>query len=125
GYIGNSPATTITSVPTAAERNGDFSALLTTTSNGQLYNPNSGFYNPSTKLVTRSMIPGNVLSNAGLSINPVAQNYLKLIPLPNYNGASTTASGENNFFASDPTTDNYKSHMGRIDINVTHRDRFS
>ena len=125
GYIGNSPATTITSVPTAAERNGDFSALLTNTSNGQLYNPNSGVYNPSTKLVTRSMIPGNVLSNAGLSISPVAQNYLKLIPLPNYNGASTSASGENNFFASDPTTDNYKSHMGRIDINITHRDRFS
>ena len=71
------------------------------------------------------MIPGNVLSNAGLSISPVAQNYLKLIPLPNYNGASTKADGENNFFASDPTTDNYKSHMARVDINVTHRDRFS
>ena len=125
GYIGNSPATTITSVPTAAERNGDFSSLLTNTSSGQLYNPNSGVYNASTKLVTRTAIPGNILSNAGLSISPVAQNYLKLIPLPNYSGASTKADGENNFFASDPTTDNYKSNMARVDINVTHRDRFS
>jgi hypothetical protein len=65
------------------------------------------------------------LSNAGLSVNPVAQAYLKLIPLPNYNGASTKPDGENNFFASDPTSDNYKSHMGRIDINATHRDRIS
>ncbi|HXS14088.1 MAG TPA: carboxypeptidase-like regulatory domain-containing protein [Acidobacteriaceae bacterium] len=125
GYIGNSPATTITSVPTQAERSGDFSALLTTTTSGQLYNPFSGVYNPATKVTTRSAIPGNILSNAGLSISPIAQNYLKLIPLPNYNGASTKADGENNFFASDPTTDNYKSHMGRIDINVTHSDRFS
>jgi Carboxypeptidase regulatory-like domain len=125
GYIGNSPATTITSVPTQAERNGDFSGLLTTTSSPQLYNPYSGVYNSTTKLINRTAIPGNVLSNAGLSISPVAQNYLKLIPLPNYSGASTTADGENNFFASDPTTDNYKSNQGRIDINVTHRDRFS
>ncbi|HEY1576002.1 MAG TPA: carboxypeptidase-like regulatory domain-containing protein [Terracidiphilus sp.] len=125
GYIGNSPATTITSVPTQAERNGDFSALLTNTSNGQIYNPYSGVYDPSTKLVTRTAIPGNLLSNAGLSISPIAQSYLKLIPLPNYSGASTKADGENNFFASDPTTDNYKSHMARIDLNLTHSDRLS
>ena len=125
GYIGNSPATTITSVPTQAERNGDFSALLTNTSNGQLYNPYSGVYNSTTKLVTRSAIPGNILSNAGLSISPVAQNYLKYIPLPNYSGASTKPDGENNFFASDPTTDNYKSHMARVDVNLTQRDRLS
>lgn len=135
GYIGNSPATTITSVPTQAERNGDFSSLLTTTSSGQLYNPYTGVLTvgglcgstngkPNT-CVVRNAIPGNILSNAGLSISPIAQNYLKLIPLPNYSGASTKADGENNFFASDPTTDNYKSHMARVDINVTHRDRFS
>src|SRR5215469_7681204 len=125
GYIGNSPATTITSVPTQAERNGDFSALLTNTSSGQLYNPYSGVYNSSTKVVTRSAIPGNVLSNAGLSISPIAQAYLKYIPLPNYSGSSTKPDGENNFFASDPTTDNYKSHMARVDVNVTQRDRLS
>lgn len=74
GYKGNAPATTITSVPTQAERNGDFSALLGVTASDQLYNPNSGVYNG--KTVTRTAIPGNVFSNAGLSVSAVAQNYL-------------------------------------------------
>jgi hypothetical protein len=116
GYDGSAPATTITSVPTAAERNGDFSALLAVTAQDQLYNPNSGAM--SGKNVVRTTIPGNVFSNAGLSVNPIAQAYLKLIPMPNYNGASTKPDGENNFFASDPTTNSYKSNMGRIDYNV-------
>lgn len=125
GYIGRSPATIITSVPTLAERSGDFSQLLTTTSNPQLYNPYSGVYNASSKLTTRTAIPGNVFSNAGLSVSPIAQAYLKLVPLPNYNGASTAANGENNFFASDPTTNNYKSNQARIDLNPTTADRLS
>lgn len=125
GYKGNSPSTTITSVPTQAERNGDFSALLNGTSNGQLYNPYSGVYDASKKLVTRSPIPGNILSNAGLSMSPVTQAYLKFIPLPNYSGASTTADGENNYFSSSPATDDYKSNEGRIDINATQADRVS
>ena len=116
GYNGSAPATTITSVPTAAERNGDFSALLSVTNQNQLYNPNSGVL--AGKNVARSAIPGNVLSNAGLSVNPVAAAYLNLIPMPNYNGASTKPDGENNFFSSDPTVNNYKSNMGRIDYNI-------
>ena len=125
GFIGNSPASVITSVPTQAERNGDFSALLTNTSNGQLYNPYSGVYSSSTKLVTRTAIAGNNLANAGLKIDPIAQAYLKLIPLPNYNGASTKADGENNYFVNDPSTDNYKSHEGRLDLDISHSNRFS
>ncbi|HTV10059.1 MAG TPA: carboxypeptidase regulatory-like domain-containing protein [Candidatus Aquilonibacter sp.] len=125
GYIGNAPATTITSVPTQAERNGDFSALLALGPSYQLYNPYSGVYNSTTKTTTRTAIPGNILSNAGLSISPVAQAYLKLVPLPNYNGASTKADGENNYFASDPTTNNYKSNEARIDLDLTHSNRLS
>ena len=123
GYVGNTPFSTITSVPTSAERNGDFSALLTNTSNGQLYNPYSGTVVAG--VATRSKINGNVFSNAGLSISPVAQAYLNLIPLPNYSGASTTPDGENNYFANAPTSDNYKSHQGRMDLDLTHADRVS
>jgi hypothetical protein len=123
GYIGNAPATTITSVPTQAERGGDFSALLGVTATDQLYNPYSGVL--SGGKITRSVIPGNIFSNANLSIDPVAAAYLKLIPLPNYNGASNKPDGENNFFASDPTTNNYKSNQGRMDINVTRSNRLS
>jgi hypothetical protein len=136
GYIGNAPATTITSVPTAAERTGDFSALLGVTTSDQLYDPYSGVLN-GTK-VTRTAIANNCLvtsstckstsvnaSGAPLSIDPVAAAYMKLIPLPNYNGASTKPDGENNFFASDPTTNNYKSNEGRIDLNISTANRLS
>ncbi len=125
GYIGNAPATTITSVPTAAERTGDFSALLNFNSADQLYNPYSGVSTTtgSTTTISRTKIPGNILSNAGLTINPIATAYMTLIPLPNYNGASTKADGENNFFASDPTTNNYKSHHGTIDYNISNSNK--
>jgi hypothetical protein len=136
GYIGNAPATTITTVPTVAERTGDFSALLGTTTTNQLYNPYSGVL--SSGKVTRTAIANNCLfssstctstatnaSGAPLALDPVAKAYLNLIPLPNYNGASTKADGENNFFASDPTTNNYKSNQARIDLNVTKANRLS
>jgi hypothetical protein len=116
GYVGNAPGTTITSVPTAAERTGDFSALLGTSSSNQLYNPFTATMSGST--VDRSEIPGNNFANAGLDVNPVAKAYLALIPQPNYSGPSTKPDGENNFFASDPTSNNYKSNQARIDYNI-------
>lgn len=121
GYDGNAPSTTITTVPTQAERTGDFSNLLTTTSNGQLYNPFTATL--SGKNVVRSAIPGNVFSSAGLTVSPVAQAYLKLVPMPNYNGPSTKPDGENNFFASDPTVNRYKSNQARIDWDVSDLDK--
>jgi len=118
------PAQTIGSVPTQAERNGDFSALLPLTDSKhtyQLYNPYtaSGTQNS----YTRSPIPGNVFSNAGLTVSPIAQAYLKLVPLPNYSGPTTTADGENNYFTYTPTIQDYRSHMGRIDYNIGANDK--
>jgi hypothetical protein len=118
GYIGNLPATVLESVPTAAERNGDFSALLALSPANQLYNPFTAALTPSGS-VARSPIPGNVLSNAGLTVNPVAQAYMNMMPLPNYTGASAGADGADNYFASDPTINNYKSNQAAIDYNIT------
>jgi Carboxypeptidase regulatory-like domain len=125
GYTGNSPATTITSVPTQAERNGDFSALLGVTSADQLYNPFVGqnVTSGTTTYWQRPAIPNNVFANAGLKVDPVAAAYLKLIPLPNYTGSSAKADGEDNYYAYDPTTNNYKSNMGRVDWNVSDSDK--
>ena len=118
GYIGSLPATTITSVPTAAERNGDFSALLALGSSYQLYNPYSGTMSGTS--IVRSPIPGNVFSNAGLSVSPIAKSYFGYFPLPNYNGPTTKPDGSNNYFINDPTLNNYKSNQARIDYNITH-----
>ncbi|WP_420236719.1 carboxypeptidase regulatory-like domain-containing protein [Telmatobacter bradus] len=122
GYKGSAPATTIASVPTQAERNGDFSSLTSYSSSDQLYNPWSGTMN-SKGVVTRTIIPGNILSNAGLSVNSVAAAYMNMMPLPNYSGASTKADGENNYFASDPTTNDYYSEQARVDYNVSNANK--
>jgi hypothetical protein len=123
GFSTKSPGTTITSVPTQAERSGDFSALLGINSNYQLYNPyNSALASGN---VVRQPIPGNVFANAGLSVNPVTQAYLKYVPLPNYNGATTTPDGENNYLANTPTVYDYRSSQGRLDYNVSQADKLT
>jgi hypothetical protein len=123
GYNSQTATTNISSVPTAAERSGDFSALLSLGSQYQLYNPYSGVLTGST--ITRSIIPGNILANAGLSVNPVAQAYLKYLPMPNYSGATTTPDGENNYFTEIPTRNNYHSHAGRLDYNIRPSNKIS
>ena len=133
GYIGKAPATVVESVPTAQERTGDFGALLAFSSptvNYQLYNPFTA--TTASKGISRSPIAGNCIvtstyctstatnaSGAPLTIDPVAQAYLNMMPMPNYNGASTGADGENNYFASDPQINNYKSNQAAIDWNIT------
>ncbi len=123
GYIGNSPNPVIESVPTQAERAGDFSALLAISPSNQLYNPYSGTLVGGN--VSRQPIPNNCLvatcnglPGAGLVLNSVALAYLNSYPLPNYSGSSTGADGENNYFASDPTTNNYKSNEATVDWNI-------
>lgn len=131
GYKGNSPATTITSVPTKAEREGDFSALLNQGSSYQLYNPFTA--TESGGVITRYAIPNNCLNgtssycstveHANLTLNPIAQQYMKLIPMPNFSGASTSADGENNFYAADPSTNDYYSNEIRVDYNFSNSNK--
>lgn len=123
GFSTKSPGTTITSVPTQSERNGDFSGLLGVSKNYQLYNPYNSAMSGGN--VVRQAIPGNLFSNAGLSVNPVAQAYLKYVPLPNYSGPTTKTDGENNFLANTPTIYDYRSSQGRLDYNATQADKLT
>jgi hypothetical protein len=123
------PAQTIGDVPTGPERQGDFSALLGLGSSYQLYNP----YAPSgtTSTYTRAMIPNNCLAagssncstNAGLTLDPIALALLKYVPMPNYDGPTTKADGENNYFYYTPIINDYRSHMGRIDYDISDRNK--
>jgi hypothetical protein len=126
GVAGQQPPTaTIGSVPTQAERNGDFSALLGVSPTlDQLYNPYTA--TGTTSNVTRTAIPGNCLvatcgstTGANLALSPIALAYLKSVPLPNFNGPTTTADGQNNYFTYTPTVVQYRSHQGRIDYNIS------
>ncbi len=131
GFKGSTPAPSTTTVPTAAERTGDFSALLsigttvtgtrckigstsyTSTYNSyQLFDPSSAIPDPN--------CPGQVLrtpitNNKITSINPIAQAYLQYYPLPNETGG---VDGTNNFFSNIPTASNYTSQSGRLDYSI-------
>jgi hypothetical protein len=134
GLKDSQPTTTLNTVPTNAERNGDFSALLplgcpngyqgnnsAVCANGtanpyQLYNPYTAATNAK-GVITRSPIPNNVLTNAG-ALNPIALSYLQFYPAPNAPG---NADGYQNYVANAPSVDNYNNEFGRIDWNSSAR----
>ncbi|MCU1261490.1 MAG: hypothetical protein JWO80_4375 [Bryobacterales bacterium] len=104
-------------VPTAAERAGDFSALLALGSTYQIYNPFStqaiagGRYQ-------RTAFPGNILPKSLL--NPVGLNLAAFYPLPSQTG---TSNGQNNYYFPDVRIQRYDSHLARFDhvFNANHR----
>jgi len=99
-------------VPTQAERNGDFSALL---SQGLV------IYDPTTAQlvngrVVRTPFAGNVVP-AG-RISPVAAAVLKYYPLPNQAG---DAQGRNNYFSINPRSDDFYSIATRVDHRISEK----
>ena len=136
GVHDSQPLTTENTVPTTAERTGDFSALLplgcptgylngnsAVCSNGtanpyQLYNPYGATVNTA-GTITRQPIAGNVLGNAGLALNPIAQAYMQYYPQAN--GTPLEADGQENYTASAPSIDRYNNEFGRIDWNASAR----
>jgi hypothetical protein len=104
-------------VPTALMRQGNFSELLNTSLTGAaqpivLYQPNSG----GTALLTCNgqqnvFCPGQ--------IDTVAQNILKLYPMPNANGADTY----NNYIVNTNDEDNTWQWDVRMDYNISSKDQ--
>jgi hypothetical protein len=73
-------------VPTALERTGDFSELLTAVANGKP-SPIQLYYPGATSLATRVPVPGNDFLTTTLGIVPAGQNYEKAFPLPTIAGS--------------------------------------
>ena len=104
-------------VPTAAEKAGDFSALLKIGSQYQVYNPFT------TRAATagrfqRDPFPGNIIPKT--LISPVGANLAALYPLPNQPGL---IDGRNNYYFPDVRIQRYDSHLARFDhsFNANHR----
>lgn len=112
-----SNSSTIT-VPTAAQRAGDFTGLAT-------------LYDPTTQTVDATGVHrksfaeeygrGNKIPTALL--DPVAQKAMALFPLPNNAGQSFTASNGvtyniNNFAYSSPSQNPFIKYFGRLDFNI-------
>jgi hypothetical protein len=126
-YRNKRGTTNTTTLPTDAERNGDFSALLgadTGVANPCTPGQNvfvGQIFDPSTSTIVggvpcRSPFPGNIITN----ISPVAQKVLSYLPHANRTG---DAFGANNYFfaAQVPTLDTTMSF--RVDENLTQRNK--
>jgi len=100
-------------VPTLAERNGDFSALLPL--GIQIYDPLSA--QPAGDRVRRTAFANNMIPPGRLS--SIARAYLAFYPLPNQPAAD--AQGRNNFISSNPRSDTFNSELVRIDYAFNER----
>ena len=94
-------------VPTVGMRTGNFTGLTT------IYDPFSATLSGTT--VNRTPLPNNTIPSTEL--NSIAQNYLKFYPSP------TNSNTVNNFVTAPNTPDNYSNEMGRIDYNISDRNR--
>ena len=110
--------TNVLSVPTALERQGNFSELLNTNLTGQsqpvtLYQPNSG--DPTRPLACNGK--ANVF--CANQINPVAQKILNMYPAPNANGGKTYSNLVENVSKDDDTIQ----WDQRLDWNISSKDQ--
>jgi hypothetical protein len=99
-------------VPTEAMRNGDFSALLA--QGVRIFNPFSA--RPDAGGVVRDPFTNNVIPST--MISPIAREVLKYYPMPNQAG---DAQGRNNFFSTNPRTDDFYSLSLRFDHKLTEK----
>jgi len=105
-------------VPTAAERTGNFSSLLNLGSSYTIYDPNSAVVSGTG--IARTPFPGNVIPTS--RINSIAQSLMNYYPQPNVPGL---ANGTQNFAISTTDSDGYDNEMGHLDINFSDKNRLS
>ncbi len=116
GFKASTPAPRTSSVPTAAMRKGDFSALLALGPNYQFYDPATGLMQGG--VVVRQPFQGNVIPTHRL--DPLGLKLMDYWPSPNLPGKQD---GSNNFFFNGVQKDNYNSYLGRLDFNFTDDNR--
>jgi len=122
GITSKGPSVATGTVPTAAERAGDFSrlfALNNSSKNYTLYDPNTGVLTGST--INRTPFPSNIIPSNRL--NSIAATFLNTyVPLPNQNGVYDDT---NDYATSENVKNPYHFFSGRSDINLGNRDKMS
>jgi len=111
------PNSGFATVPSSAQRSGDFSDLLALGGQYQIYDPATIAPAPGGRF-SRQPLPGNRIPASRL--DRVAQNLLGFYPLPNEPG---TADGRNNYFYSFANRIDWSAHMARVDQVVSERQR--
>ena len=117
------PFTSFISVPTDAEKRGDFSQILQTDGT-QLYDPFSA-----TPQRQRDCAPAASRQSSfrQARINPITQQYLKFFPAPNVVGVSSTSrpDGYFNYGTTAPNTNIADNQSLQLDYNMSNRSRMS
>ncbi len=111
------PAVTSLTVPTMAERTGDFSALLKLGAQYQIYDP-ATIAPAANGRFSRAPLPGNIIPASRL--NPVAQQLLGYYPFPNAPG---TVDGLNNYSGAPVNRPTHHNYIGRIDDVINQNNR--
>jgi len=115
-YIQRNLNTTFT-VPTDAQRRGDFSDLLKINSKYQIYNPDSTREGTPGHVV-RDPLPGNIIPASRL--DPVALKLMSYWPQSNQAG---TVDYQNNFFRTRDINRDDRNQIGKIDQNFSEQHR--
>ncbi|HJZ99700.1 MAG TPA: carboxypeptidase-like regulatory domain-containing protein, partial [Candidatus Solibacter sp.] len=110
------PNTSIQTVPTAAQRQGDFSSLLA--QNIVIYDPTTAV-SASGGRIQRTPFAGNIIPSGRLS--SIALNVLKYYRLPN---AAGDAQGSNNYVSNGTNIDRFHSEIARVDQTFNEKNRF-
>ena len=122
GIHDGGPTPAYGTVPTTAERHGDFSHLLSLNNSKKdytLYDPNSAVLSGSA--ITRQPFPNNIIPQNRL--NPIAQNFLNsYMPLPNLPG---NYDDTNNYGTNENVQNPYHFFSGRTDVNISDRNKLT
>jgi hypothetical protein len=115
-----SPDQVLDTVPTAAQRSGDFSQTYDRLGRlDVIYDPLTTRLDPTTGKHTREPFPGNIIPST--RINNISANVAKLYPLPNR--AGNTPQQVQNYLATGKTITNTNNYLARIDHNFTEKHR--
>jgi hypothetical protein len=110
-------ASQTTYVPTALERNGNFSDMFANNGNGvALFEP---ILNPANTNASGTPQPfaGNIIPPS--MINPVGQGLMDFFPLPNFTPSTPSSLYESNFFSQASGAHPRRNDVARIDANIT------
>lgn len=115
-WYATEPSSVQETMPTAAERNGDFSGALTPQGTQRtIYDPLTTVFDPSTGTASRTPFAGNIIPPS--RIDPTAAKLMGYLWMPN--GPGTDPSGLNNFQKSYPWWTHYWNLSDRVDYNVS------
>ena len=140
GLYDSTAGSTYLSVPTAAERTGDFSSLLAQGSNRtdtecpgvtrtynseSIFDPASGTINAACAtqgytIYDRTAFPANHITAGTLPLNSVALAALAYFPQPNVTGNNL---GQNNYYSDTASGDRYNNEFVRLDWAFSPRQR--